>query len=257
MQILIPMTGNGLRFVNAGYDILKPFIRVHNQPIIQWVLKIFAGYEEQIKLICREEHLKELPYVSKELESIASKVEIFSIKNWKKQGPVHDLLQAEEIIKSNEPTIVSYCDYYMSWNFQKFLEDIKKNSCDGSLPCYSGFHPHLIPKKNLYASCKVDAQDYLIEIKEKYSWNTDKTEDRHSPGFFYFKTGDILLESCKSLMKSKEDINGEYYLSLAYNHMVQAGQKVWCPNNVEYFCQWGTPEDLQEYEFWNNLGKLQ
>ena len=29
MQILIPMTGNGSRFVNKGYSRLKPFIEVH------------------------------------------------------------------------------------------------------------------------------------------------------------------------------------------------------------------------------------
>ena len=54
MQILIPMTGNGSRFVNKGYSRLKPFIEVHGRPIIEWVVKMFKGDEHLINFICRE-----------------------------------------------------------------------------------------------------------------------------------------------------------------------------------------------------------
>ena len=47
------------------------------------------------------------------------------------------------------------------------------------------------------------------------------------------------------MIDSKDHINSEYYLSLPYNYMVKDGLKVWCPNDVKYFCQWGTPHDLE------------
>ena len=41
-------------------------------------------------------------------------------------------------------------------------------------------------------------------------------------------------------------------MSLPFNYLVRDGLKVWCPSNIEYFCQWGTPEDLEDYLFWIN-----
>ena len=39
MQIIIPMTGYGSRFVAAGYKDLKPFIPIMGHPIIEWIVK--------------------------------------------------------------------------------------------------------------------------------------------------------------------------------------------------------------------------
>ena len=80
MQILIPMTGNGSRFVNKGYSRLKPFIEVHGRPIIEWVVKMFKGDEHLINFICRESHLNEFDYLESELIRIAPEGRIISIK---------------------------------------------------------------------------------------------------------------------------------------------------------------------------------
>jgi hypothetical protein len=37
--------------------------------------------------------------------------------------------------------------------------------------------------------------------------------------------------------------------------MVKDNLKVWVPTNIEYFCQWGTPKDLEESLFWINTVK--
>ena len=37
---------------------------------------------------------------------------------------------------------------------------------------------------------------------------------------------------------------------MVYNFMVKDGKKVWVPDCVEQFCQWGTPEDLKDYLFY-------
>ena len=68
----------------------------------------------------------------------------------------------------------------------------------------------------------------------------------------YFQSGKILKTYCQKLVESNNAINGEFYASLPYNFMVEDGMKVWVPTNVEQFCQWGTPEDLEEYLFWTD-----
>ena len=70
----------------------------------------------------------------------------------------------------------------------------------------------------------------------------------------YFAGGAVMEKYCQILTEHEEcAINGEYYASLPYNFMVQDGLKVWVPVNVEYFCQWGTPEDMQEFVYWTDL----
>ena len=58
MNIIIPMTGIGNRFVNAGYKTLKPLIKVHGKTMIEWVIDLFPG-ETNVTFICRHDHLQD------------------------------------------------------------------------------------------------------------------------------------------------------------------------------------------------------
>lgn len=280
MNIFIPMTGYGSRFVAAGYRELKPFIPVMGKPIIEWIVK--GMYPESVHFIfvCRGEHLQKDPSMKDKLLALAPTADIVTIENWVKKGPVYDVLRAywalyaadgnnaegsSDGVRIEENTasagfqredgcIINYCDFYMTWDFQVFAKEATARDCDGAVPCYTGFHPNLLPHKNFYASCLTDAEDNLVEIREKYSFEKDKTKAKHSPGVYYFKNGAVMEKYCRILTEHEEcAINGEYYASLPYNFMVKDGLKVWVPTDVPYFCQWGTPEDLREFVYWTDL----
>lgn len=260
MNIIIPMTGYGSRFVAAGYKELKPFIPVMEIPIVEWIVKRMYPADVNFIFVCRGDHLRKDPSIRERLTALAPEAVVISIEDWVKKGPVYDVLRAyrelkqTDAIDSSQPCIINYCDFYMTWDFQEFAQEARKRDCDGSVPCYTGFHPNLLPQKNYYASCLTDAEDNLIEIREKYSFEKDKTKAKHSPGVYYFKNGDIMEKYCQILTEHEEcAINGEFYASLPYNFMVQDGLKVWVPANVDYFCQWGTPEDMQEFVYWTDL----
>lgn len=254
-QIIIPMTGYGSRFVAAGYKELKPFIPVLGKTIIEWIVKEMYPGEMDFIFVCRKEHIDNIPEMKSFLQRIAPESQIVEIQDWVKKGPVFDVLRASELIDNDRPAIINYCDFYMSWDWKEFKEAVRDRGCDGCVPCYTGFHPHLIPEKNLYASCKTDENNDLVEIREKYSFEENKFKAKHSPGVYYFKSGALMKKYCQRLVDSGETLNGEYYASLPYNFMVHDGLKVWIPTNVKYFCQWGTPEDMQEFEFWINMLK--
>lgn len=253
MKIIIPMTGYGSRFVAAGYKELKPFIRVQGKPVIQWIIDGMYPGETDILFVCRKEHLETIPYMRELLQKTAPSAEIFEIDDWVKKGPVYDVLRAADRIEDDVPCIINYCDFYMYWDWQAFKKEVAERGCEGCVPCYTGFHPNLIPQKNVYASCLTDENGDLIEIREKYSFEKDKTKAKHSPGVYYFKSGSLLKKYCQKLVDSGKALNGEYYASLPYNFMVEDGLRVWVPTNVEQFCQWGTPEDLEEYLFWTGV----
>ncbi len=285
MNIIIPMTGYGSRFVAAGYQDLKPFIPVMGKPIIEWIVKGMYPVDVQFVFVCRGEHLQKDPAMKEKLLALAPNAVIVSIEDWVKKGPVWDVLRAYRALQTasaaeretegqktdalsgvrivsgdaaqfhkEDGVIINYCDFYMSWDYAAFAKEAKERDCDGAVPCYTGFHPNLLPAKNFYASCQTDENDDLIEIREKYSFEKDKTKAKHSPGVYYFKNGGLMEQYCRRLAEHEEcAINGEFYASLPYNFMVKDGRKVWIPTNVTYFCQWGTPEDMQEFVYWTDL----
>lgn len=277
MNIVIPMTGYGSRFVAAGYKELKPFIKVMDRPVIEWIVKGMYPADVNFIFVCRGEHLKADPSMREQLFRLAPGAVIVSIDDWVKKGPVYDVLRAYRMlcrgqnadggsvenadgavtgpagIDAEAGFIINYCDFYMTWNYTAFARGVQERGCDGAVPCYTGFHPNLLPEKNYYASCLTDDADNLIEIREKYSFEQDKTRAKHSPGVYYFKNGAVMERYCQILTEHEEcAINGEYYASLPYNFMVRDGLKVWVPTNVQYFCQWGTPEDMQEFVYWTD-----
>ena len=253
MQIVIPMSGAGSRFIAAGYTDPKPLIKVHGKPIIEWVLKLFPG-ETDITFICRQDHL-DTTAMRDILTQLAPQGKILGIQPHKK-GPVYAVSQAVAGLNQDEPVLISYCDYYMQWDYPAFKREVLARHCAGAIPCYTGFHPNLIPQKNVYASCKVDTDSHLLEIREKHSFEADKTKSLHSPGMYYFQSAALVGHYFNQMMASADwALNGEYYVSLVYNLMVQDQLSIWVPANVPKFCQWGTPEDLQDYLFWVNTVK--
>jgi NDP-sugar pyrophosphorylase family protein len=226
---------------------------VQGKPIIQWIVDGMYPGEENIMFVCRKEHLDSIEGMEDELHRIAPTARIYAIDDWVKKGPVYDVLRASDAIDDGEPAIINYCDFYMSWDWKSFKQKLSERDPDGCVPCYTGFHPHLMVQKNFYASCLTDEDDNLIEIREKYSFEKDKTKSKHSPGNYYFKSGAYLKKYCQMLVDSGQDINGEYYASMPYNFMVRDGLKVWVPTDIDYFCQWGTPEDMRESVYWLDM----
>jgi NDP-sugar pyrophosphorylase family protein len=221
--------------------------------MLHWVLKLAQGTYDSVTIICRDEHLRQFSYMQKEIHEIAPSGKIVTINRFQKLGPVHDILEAKDAIDDEHPVLISYCDYYMHWQANYFMQKLMDPVIAGAIPCYTGFHPHLLWKKNLYASCKVDKDYNLIELREKYSWSSDKEKTLHSPGLYFFRSGKMMKHYFRLSIESKDEVNGEYYVSMPFNHMVKDGLKVWCPPVVSHFCQWGTPSDLDEYLRWQTV----
>ncbi len=250
MKIIIPMSGVGARFVAAGYKDFKPLIKVHGKPIIEHVVNLFPG-ENDFIFICTTSALKD-GKLEADLKRIKPSAKILEIAEHK-LGPVYAVSKAFDLIADDEPVIVNYCDFFMDWDYQDFKATMIKLGCDGAIPSYKGFHPHLLHEKNLYASSKVDANNFMLEIKEKFSYTEDKTQSPQSAGTYYFKKGSYVKKYFQQLMDKKIALNGEYYVSLVYNLLAQDGLNIYVYDKVDHFCQWGSPDDLKEYLYWSSI----
>jgi NDP-sugar pyrophosphorylase family protein len=244
------MSGLGKRFADAGYKSVKPLIEVQGKPIIEWVVELFPG-ENDFIFICRNEHL-ESTNMREVLNRIAPNGKIIGIEGHK-LGPVYAVAQAFHEINDEDEVIVNYCDFYQDWDFSHFITWVKQSACDGAIPCYTGFHPHLLHPKNLYASCKVDENLNMLEIREKFSFEENKMKAYHSGGTYYFSKGSYVKRYFQMMIDRDINLNGEYYVSLVYNLLKEEGLSVKVYDQVPHFCQWGTPEDLEEYINWGKI----
>lgn len=246
------MSGEGLRFREAGYKDLKPLIEVDGRPMIYHVLDLFASATEQQEFICicNEEHLA-TTNMRQILESHPFHPKIISISPHK-LGPVYAVSQIFSEIADHDEIIVSYCDYGTVWNYEGFLAEMRGSKAQGGIACYRGFHPHMLGTDN-YAFVRINKSDPMVaeEIREKQPFTQNRMEEWASNGTYYFQSGALLKKYCIDLIEHRINKNGEYYMSLVYNLMIHDGQKV-LVYPIQKMLQWGTPADLEIYKMWSD-----
>jgi NDP-sugar pyrophosphorylase family protein len=247
MHIIIPMSGIGRRFIDAGYSVPKPLIIVENKPIIQHVIELFPG-ENKFTFICNDEHLKntDMKFI---LKNIVPDCNIFEVSVNNRKGPVDAVLQASYLIDDFEEVIISYCDYGTKWNYENFKKEIKLNNVDGAIACYKGFHPHMLGSDN-YAFVKENNMT-MIEIKEKKAFTDNKMNEYASNGTYYFKSGYLVKKYFQELIDKNININNEFYVSMVYNLLKNDKLNI-IIYEIEKMLQWGTPNDLEDYLLWSN-----
>ena len=249
-QIIIPMSGLGQRFIDAGYKDPKPLIEVDGKPIIEHVVNLFPS-ERNITFICNDKHLRETN-MREVLNKISPTCEIYEVPIEAREGPVHAVSLIFDKIHDDKEVIVSYCDYGTHWNYTEFLKDTRDRNADGAIVCYKGFHPHMLGTDN-YAFLKETENDsrWMSAIQEKKPFTNDRMNEYASNGTYYFKSGAIMKKYFNVLMNLKMKVNNEYYVSMVYNLLVKDNLKV---NifEIEHMLQWGTPYDLEVYKSWSN-----
>ncbi len=246
MKIVIPMSGRGQRFINAGYTVPKPMIEVDGKPIIAHVVDMFSK-EDHFIFICAKDHL-EATNMRQILRDLAPNVEIIEIDPHK-YGPIYAVKQAFHLIEDDEEVIVNYCDFGSYWDYGDFLEHTRTRHADGAVPAYKGFHPHMLGTTN-YAFMR-EKDQWMLEIQEKQPFTDNRMNEYASSGTYYFRTGSILKEYMNLTMDKNLDVNGEFYVSVVYNLLVEDGLKV-SIYEIQHMLQWGTPEDIADYNYHSN-----
>ena len=247
-QIVIPMSGFGERFRRAGYNVPKPLIEIEGKPIIAHVIDMFPG-ETDFIFICNEDHLNEPKYKMKEIiNKYCPTGRIVGIESHK-LGPVYAVLKIASLLNPIKPVVVNYCDFTCYWDWVHFKEWCEKNKCDGAIPAYKGFHPHSLGTTN-YAYLK-EEKGRISDIQEKQPYTENRLNEFASSGTYYYSNALLMLKSFQETIDQELDLNGEYYVSLTYKSLLSEGKDIEV-YPLQHFMQWGTPEDVQEYNYWSS-----
>ncbi|MBI2579588.1 MAG: glycosyltransferase family 2 protein [Candidatus Aenigmarchaeota archaeon] len=246
MKIVIPMAGIGNRFLQQGYQIPKPLIKIDGRPMIEHVCDAFS-HDDEFLFICNKEHVENTEMKSV-LSGIAKNASIVAIEQHK-LGPVHSVLLAKDAVDDGEEVIVNYCDFTIEWDYKKFMEFMRSNNADGGIPSFRGFHPASLGNTK-YAYLKTDVSLHVSEIMEKECFSDDKMQDFAATGTHYFRTGALMKKYFSRAVAEGLSINGEFYASLPFNLMIRDGLRVLAFEVKKFIC-FGTPYDLNQYDAWS------
>jgi NDP-sugar pyrophosphorylase family protein len=249
MQIVIPMSGFGERFRRAGFSIPKPLIEIDGKPIVAHVIDMFPG-ESDFIFICNQKHLNDHTYrMEAILQEYCPSGRIVGIAPHK-LGPINAVRQVDHLLDPMEPVVVNYCDFTCYWDWHHFKRYVKETACVGAIPAYKGFHPHSLGSTN-YAYIR-EADGWVQDIQEKKPYTNNRMEEYASSGTYYFASAQIMGEAFRTVMEQDLNVGGEYYVSLAYKPLIEDKKPV-AVYNLQHFMQWGTPEDVAEYNAWSKV----
>ena len=247
MQIIIPMAGESFRFKKAGFKKPKFLLKINNKLIIEHIIDLFPG-EKNLIFICNKNHIsnKKLKLISI-LKKKCPTGKIISIDPHK-LGPGFSISKALDDLNDKEPIIINYCDFNSYWNYKKFKKFVKKKNYNGCVVVYKNFHPSTI--NNSYFAYIKEKDKNVIGIQEKKPFTKNPVNEYTSNGTYYFKNKDILENCLDKTFKNKLRVNGEYYVSMIYKPMIKEYKNVGF-YKIDFFSQWGAPEDFIEYKKWS------
>lgn len=245
IQLLIPMSGQGTRYQKAGYTEPKPAIPVNGKPMIERLLKVFPQDWKSFFVMAENHKETTLPKLLQKIRPDAKN--IFVPRHT--EGPIVAIEKALETLNPNDPVLVSYCDYGMVFDARHFEEFVFSTDCDACLISYRGFHAHYINPTN-YAFSRLE-QDRVVEVREKGNFTDNRENEFASCGAYYFKSASLLKKVLEYQRAKDLKLNGEFYTSLTVQALLlmnpNAHVRVY---EIPAFYQWGTPEDLKNFEYW-------
>ena len=243
MNVIITLAGKSQRFREAGFSKPKFLIEIDGSPMVEHVVNMF-DYTDTFHFVINDDQLNTYPDLPEILNRLSSKTTLTVIESHD-IGPTYSARQVKGI-SSDDDVIVSYCDFFVKWDYQLFKRAMR--GYDGGIPSFRGFHPASFGD-TLYAYMRVNSNDEMLELSEKKCFTSERHNEHASVGIYYFSKWNDFLKYSDIVLDTYDNILPEAYVSLHYNHMVKdkLNIKVFPVNN---FICWGTPSDLDQYFFW-------
>ncbi len=248
IQLLIPMSGQGSRYQAAGYREPKPLIPVNGTPMIERLLSVFPSRWPATFVLAENHRDSGLPEL---LERLRPGCSLLFLEPHT-EGPGYAITSALPLLDAESPVLVSYCDYGMIWDADAFETEMRAKNCDACVVSYKGFHPHYL-RETPYAYSRLE-DDRVVEVREKGSFTDDRQNEWASCGAYYFRSANTLAYALGRQQEEGLLLNGESYTSLTVEALLRSGFGPDRPHvrvyGIERFFQWGTPQDLRDFEYW-------
>jgi UDP-N-acetylglucosamine diphosphorylase / glucose-1-phosphate thymidylyltransferase / UDP-N-acetylgalactosamine diphosphorylase / glucosamine-1-phosphate N-acetyltransferase / galactosamine-1-phosphate N-acetyltransferase len=233
INIVIPMAGEGSRFVKAGYTKPKPFIDVDGKAMIQRVLENLAYPNARYLLIARSEHIESERELVQEIEQEfnATFIPIEHLT----EGTACTVLFVHRYISNEDPLLIANSDQIVDMDISKFIDDCMERNLDGSILTFVDKY-----KDPKWSFAKIDEKGLLTEVQEKKAISEYATV-----GIYLFRKGRDFVQSAIDMIVENERVNQEFYTCPTYNYVLRQGKSIGIYNIPQDSMHGlGTPEDL-------------
>ena len=239
LHIIMPMAGEGSRFLKEGWTTPKPLIKLKGTPLfIRAINSVFIdGVPMKYSFIVRQEHIDNYK-IDQQIKTILPDANIFSVLKTTR-GAVETCLMAESVISEDDGIIVMDCD--LEFKSEAYINGIRQildkpvEDVDGGI--LVSFESNL-PK---YSYAEIDKDYRVIRTAEK-----EVISNHALCGAYFFSSGKGFLTAAHNLLNEQHFSKPEFYVSLLYNYLLQNGETIRLAE-MEEFYSYGTPEELRRY----------
>lgn len=239
-NFIIPMAGQGKRFLSAGYKIPKYMVKAHSETLLEWSLKSLPlDLANSVIFCCLLEHEKKYK-VSQFIKNIIrekypfldKKILITYIKH-PTRGQAETVLRAKDYFDKRLPLAVYNIDtYFFSSRLRQKLLTLRNKKIDGLLGVFHGWGTK-------WSFAKLDKNEYVTKTTEK-----KPISNIACTGLYVFTEGRLFTEVARHAIKVGLRRKGEFYIAPLYNLLIRKKGK-FIVDFVEDFHPLGTPEDVE------------
>lgn len=228
INLLVPLSGLGKRFVDAGYTVPKSLIIVGDKTNIEWSMSCinWAAIDIEVYFIIRKDQQLnfDLGTILKNKFPLCHVIEIPK----ETQGAVETCLYAEDVITSDPLAI--YCpDVFFEPKL--CLEPELFQDCDGRILTFKA-------NSTNYSYVELDKNGFAQRTAEK-----KVISPFAAVGAYLFSNGQDFVRAGKTMMTKELKTNNEYFICPLYNLLIEEGKRI-AVTNIEKMHVFGTPEEF-------------
>jgi hypothetical protein len=248
LQVVIPMAGIGSRFKEYGFKTNKYLLPIDlelNSMIEKAIVSLDIQVDCTYFFIINEENGIDST-LRKILDDICVKHGFrYLIKSVNKltEGPASTVYTIVDVLDMDCPLFVSNSDQVLDWNFAKFWE--RSSKYDGCVLTYKPTYPLITGAKDKHSFIHLNSAGEIDECREKIVLSENALVGVH-----YFRTARQFKYAYEYMVrKNMRAPNGEFYLSLCYQSMIENEHTVgYCElDESEQFFPVGEPGDYFDY----------
>ena len=239
LHIIMPMAGEGSRFLKEGWTVPKPLIQLHGIPLFKRAIGSLEVEDIEMKysFIVRQEHIDKYA-IDKRIKDYLPTANVYSVLKTTR-GAVETCLLSKKGIDIDDAIIVMDCD--LEFRSQEFITIIKESLSKTIEEVDGGALVSFQSNMSKYSYAQVDENNKVLRTAEK-----EVISNHALCGAYFFSKAEGFLLAAYRLLNEVNFSKPEFYISLLYNYLLQNGETVQLAEMEEYY-SYGTPEELSKY----------
>lgn len=246
MQLVVPMAGLGQRFLDAGYRLPKPLIPVDGLPMVVRACADLPPFVHSV-FVVNSEHVERFD-IDRAIREYFPDARIVVAPELT-AGQACSVRLAAADLDPALPVLVCACDNSHLYDPGEFISLTEASHYDCLIWTYRNDCRVLArPQAFGWVDTRPESRD-VTRVSCKTPISGSPLGNHVVSGCFWFRSAELMIDGIDALVTVDRRINGEYYLDVVPNMLIEAGRRVGV-FEVKKYIGWGTPAELADYECW-------